>query len=176
MPTGICQAWGAPCPRPQDQVQSPTVTPCPGGCPHPKVPILTSVSLSPALGPVPQVRGCHDQVQRGAGGFPRAEQGPNPAPAGNQCVTEPPAWGGRGLGINPHLFHKLGGANSYRPLPFDQIWSSGWSQAIQIPPLSPDWVRPVPTPPSCLQPARTPRTRSWRRCWRVGTPPSSPRG
>lgn len=89
----------------------------PGRCPHPKfpIPILTSLSLSPALGPVPQVRGCHDQVQRGAGGFPGAEQGPDPAAAGNQCVTEPPVWGGRGLGIKPHLFHKLGGVNSYRP-------------------------------------------------------------
>lgn len=30
--------------------------------------------------------------------------------------------------------------------------------------------------PDPAQPARTRRTRSWRRCWRVGTPPSSPRG
>lgn len=67
------------------------------------IPILTSLSLSPALGPVPQVRGCHDQVQRGAGGFPGAEQGPDPAPAGNQCVTKPPGMVGGDRASNPAL-------------------------------------------------------------------------
>lgn len=53
---------------------------------------------------------------------------------------------------------KLGGAYPARPAPF----FGGLGRACGG--------------PDPAQPARTRRTRSWRRCWRAGTPPSSPRG
>uniref|UniRef100_A0A8C5ITP7 Syntaxin N-terminal domain-containing protein n=1 Tax=Junco hyemalis TaxID=40217 RepID=A0A8C5ITP7_JUNHY len=87
MPCLGCSIFPSPGPGPVPQCHtiprtrsSPSVSHHALGVP---VPTLTPLSLFPALGAVPQVCGCHDQVQRGAGGFPGAEQGPDPAPAGN---------------------------------------------------------------------------------------------